>query len=213
MNSAMKVLASTAFLLLVSVTVLGGCTGNPNAPQVTQSPQIPLSPAQAPATLASDCSTYATSYDRIPPTAAMLAKLSSAVVVGVVQDVGEAQWNTKDGGPPSDINDLNADHVMRLVRVETDQTLKGATPTGTFTVYVPGGSIGCDKFIDGDHPASLTPGDTFVFFLRDTPTRIALEGTWLAAQMWSVHADATIDTPAEGKLTLAQVVEEISATK
>jgi hypothetical protein len=122
---------------------------------------------------------------------------SSAVVLGTVGDIGDAQWNTKDGMPPTQVPPAYSD-VMRLIRIDQMETLKGQLTSST--AWIPGGTIGCLTFVVDEYTPVI--GSKYVFFMRDLDPLTGLKGTSRVRLMWPVNDDGTVATQIDGSLSL-----------
>lgn len=153
------------------------------------------------------CNGHATIIDyAVPRTVATMARLSRSVVVGQVVDVGPSRWNTPDGGPPRR-QDGGLFPVVRFVRVAVQQSVSGPIVQSPFTVWIPGGAIGCSTWDVSDFPRSLTIGEQFAFFLDDRPLAIPVAGVVSVLAMLSIDAAGGVVTPDEGQLTIATFLE------
>ena len=137
---------------------------------------IPVDPARPPATLPPPCFSVTSIYDRAVTTPAEDALRSTSVVIGRVVDVGDAQWNTTDGEPPSPSRAAGPTDVVRLIRVDVEGQIRGATVPKVSTVWIHGGTIGCTQFGISDASLRLDTGDRFVVLLNADPLRLRLTG-------------------------------------
>jgi hypothetical protein len=236
MTSARRLLAAfvgaLAVIVLGGILILGRPVDGPmpfpserppiaratNAPTATASP---IDSSAAPSTvelpnlapvapIPSDngpCNGHDTIIDyAVPRTVATMARLSTSVVIGQVVDVGPGRWNTPDGGPPRR-EDGGLFPVVRFLRVVVQQSVTGPIVQSPFTVWIPGGAIGCSTWDVGDYPRSLTIGEQFAFFLDDRPLAVPVAGVVSVHAMLSIDAAGRIATPDEGRLTIATFLE------
>jgi hypothetical protein len=157
---------------------------------------VPLDPAQPPRELPPPCLIHMTTTDQLITTPAQDATSSLTVLIGRVSDVGSAQWNTPDGQPPGKV-DLDAGSVLRLVRIEVESTIRGVAVPSVITVWILGGTIGCQQYLIGGFPRDVAIGDRYVVFLRSGLPRTGLTRVFQAWQLWSIRGDsvATESTP------------------
>ena len=126
---------------------------------------------------------------------------SSIVAIGTVTDVGPAQWNTPDGATPASEEDYDAGHVMRLVRLDLDQAIKGSA-AGPLTVWVQGGKIGCSEFTTDLAPQTMAKGDQLALFLDTiTPPQTGMKGVLHPIAIWPVTAKG-IQSPGDGLVSM-----------
>lgn len=202
--------AAVAGVLLISRPLAapgGGVTPRPTASDTGKQAAVlvPLAPAAEPKPLDRECSVFRTTVDELPLPATAMARDASTSIVGTIVAIGPAQWNTRDGLPPSAPADFNAEAVLRLIRVDVSQQLAGAMQTGLLTVWIPGGSIGCHTFVMDGYPLTPAVGDKFAFFLQDKAPAAGISSVLRARAMWPIGADGLVTTPAEGKLTVDQL--------
>lgn len=170
--------------------------------------QVQLDPVQAPQPLADHCNDYGTMVERAATTIEMDTLASDAVVVGRVSDVGAAQWNTPDSLPPTR-PDIDATRVMRLIRVEVESTVVGqAIPV--LTLWIPGGTIGCNSFGISGIPQEFKDGERYAFFVGSAGPRTGLDSVLEVREMWPIENEAII-SPVEGRIPLATFLERASA--
>ena len=170
---------------------------------------VPLDPAQSPREIPPPCLIHATMTDRLMTTPAQDATSSLTVLVGRVSGVGAAQWNTSDGQPPGEV-DQDAGSVLRLVRIDVESTIRGVAVPAVITVWIPGGTIGCQQYLIGGFRSDLAVGDRYVVFLRSGLPRTGLTGVFQAWQLWSISGDsvATEFTP---NVRLQELLDQLRA--
>ena len=168
----------------------------------------PLDPARPVETLRPPCYSHYAIVDRMVTTPAQDAAGSTSVVIARATAVGAAQWNAPDGRP-RDQWAVGPFDVMRLVRLEVETTIHGAVQPEVITVWVPGGTIGCDEFRLSGIP-DLAPGGRYVVFLNATATRTAQAGVVGAWQLWSISGDS-VGTPQVGPVPLDELITQIRA--
>jgi hypothetical protein len=206
------VVVVAALVLLAALQLRNNLStlGSPDRATVASQPPpavavtVGLAPAVPAVEPAGECLTYATTYDRAPETVAGLASVATRVVAATVEEVGPARWKTADEKPPSERQNLTGDADMRLVRFSIKQDLGGGGANGAVVGWIPGGVIGCHKFMVGGYPLDITPGQQFTLFLddRQAPTR-ALGGVSQVMEMWPIVGN-TVKAPG-GDLTLLTI--------
>lgn len=163
--------------------------------------QEPLDPIAPVATLPPPCGDHVMIYDRRVTTIDEDVERSSAVFVGTVDDIGEAQWNTRDGRPST--ASLEPTDVLRLIEVQVTHEIAGS-PDDSSVLAVPGGQIGCHTFSGGlGAIVPMNAGDQFVFFLGDRPKRDDLQHLPMAWQVLPV-IDGQVGTPFDGSMRLEE---------
>lgn len=181
----------------------------PSSPIPTESSLVPLDPLTAPEELPGPCLNHTTVFDQARTTIEQDAARSSVIVIGTVTDIGKAQWNTTDGRAPQD-PDIEASRVLRLLRLNVEDVVKGTAPS-VVTLWVPGGQIGCHGFTMGGF-ADAQVGRRYVFFLNETPPRKAISGASAAWQTWSI-AGGTVVTSFDGNLPLDVFIKRASGVR
>jgi hypothetical protein len=168
---------------------------------------VPLDPAKPPREIPPPCLVHGTTTDRLVTTPAQDATSSLTVLVGRVNGVGSAQWNTTDSQPPGQI-DQDAGSVLRLVRIAVESTIRGVPVPAVITVWIPGGTIGCQQYLIGGFGSDIAVGDRYVVFLRSGLPRTGLSGVFQAWQLWSISGDfvATEFTP---NLRLEELLDQL----
>jgi hypothetical protein len=178
--------------------------------QSTGSDLVPLAPADPPKELPGECSNFSTSTDGAPRTIESMAGQASVIALVSVMEIGPAQWNTRDGAPPADRVDWNADSVMRLLRVKVDRLASGVAPDVT-TVWVSGGTIGCRMFLT-DRVPEIEVGGRFAIFATDIAPATGLKDVLRGKELWTIAADNTVTDPDLGKITLDEFVARAAAS-
>jgi len=132
--------------------------------------------------------------------------------VGRIREVSPARWSTEDGAQPKDEKAVLAAGVYRLAEVDVTNAMSGEL-SGTETVSLRGGRIGCSEFWVEGFPMHVKPGDEFLFFiaeLTDDPTQYVKEGALFTHTMWPV-VDGRIQTEADGLLSVDTLVQRVAA--
>ena len=191
----------------VSRTVAGATSPN-EQPELVEGAASELDPSTPPAELLGDCDPHYGIIDRMPMTVEETAARSTSVVRGTVEAIGKAHWNTPDGKAPDPKLASGLD-VMRLIRVTEITSLAGAAPS-TIVAWVPGGTIGCIAFTIPDYDIHV--GQDYVFFLAANDPNPGLTGTPYASEAWPV-VNGTVETPTEGKMTVASVASLLATSK
>lgn len=191
-------------------------SSSPGGPDRTETPasddsealDIPLDPLTPPPELPGECLGHGMVEDGVPPTVEVATRRADAVVEVTVLDVGEAQWNTKDGRlPTGEVEYLDPSNVLRLLRVRVDRTQAGSMPTETATVYVLGGTIGCHRFIVAGL-ADPVPGKRFLMFLGASRSRFA--AVRQVQELWPIE-DGAVITPVDGRVPVDEVRRRVEA--
>jgi hypothetical protein len=194
-----------------ATTVPSVAATDPSSPSPRRSTEpvalVPLDPAQPPREVPPPCLVHMTTYDRMVTTPAQDATSSLTVLVGRVSGVGAAQWNTTDGQPPG-LDDADAFSVLRLVRIEVESTIRGVPVPSVVTVWILGGTIGCQEYLIGGSPQGIAVGDHYVVFLRSGVPRIPLDGVFEAWQLWAIRGDS-VTTEFTPNLRLDEVLNQM----
>jgi hypothetical protein len=147
--------------------------------------------------------------DRMPLTTKNLASVSSFTFVGVFQGYETARWSTPDGARPRDVSPRSPAAIYRPARFDLETTVAGTAPTGTFTLRVDGGTVGCETYTYDTAPA-LKIGARYLVFAGYT---INAEGKPVPnlglVEAWPVDASGTVTTSEEGLVALAALTDEI----
>jgi hypothetical protein len=190
----------------------------PTAPEppvvVDDGPGPPLTPYVPADPPSSECRTVMSVVDRAPMTLEGRFRVSDGAVLATVLEVGAAQWNTPDGQPPAEVDDLAPSAVMRLVRLSADHVWSGNIDP-TFTASVAGGTIGCWTFVSDEAP-EVVPGRQFALFFLGSPDRAGLDQVHATLTLWPVDREGRIVTPEDGRLTVvefSQRFEQFSAAQ
>ena len=171
---------------------------------------VPLDPASPPEDVPGSCQTVVVMEDRALTTIEQDAENSTAVVIGTVTGIGEAQWNTPLGDRPTGTS-IGPSQVFRLIRVDVRTVVKGSVPT-VLTLWIPGGQIGCHGFWGGIRGSGRPDvGSRYALFLGNAAsrTRRALPGIVPAWQIWSIEGDI-VTTTFEGRVPLATFIKRAS---
>ena len=97
---------------------------------------------------------------------------------------------------------------MRLVRLEIEETIHGSAQPRVVTIWVNGGTIGCDEFRLSSVP-EISSGGRYVVFLDATAPRTGQAGVVRAWQLWSIQADSV--RTEVGSVPLDELVDQIQA--
>lgn len=161
-----------------------------------------------------DCDGRLEILDRAVPDTSWIAGWSSASVLATITEVGPAQWNTANGGPPTGGEISPLLDVMRLVRLTVEDPLTGEPTPDSLVAWLPGGTIGCASFsVLGGWPLELNVGERFVFFLQDDVNPASELGVPYVFSMWPVNHDGIVDTPSEGQLSIVEVADRLQAAE
>lgn len=146
-----------------------------------------------------------------------LLQKASLIASGVFQGYGEGAWNTPDRERPTTDELLDSDYEVTIVRdlsIAVDEVFRGE-PDAVGSVYVRGGSTGCDRVTYEGMP-DLTDGATLLFFLEPAPIGASdstMRPRFLGA--WTIGADGQVTTDLGQELTLDDVrlkVNQLSYT-
>lgn len=154
-----------------------------------------LDPGTSPEVPSGPCFRRVTTFDGLPATIERAVNSSSSIFVGTVTEVGSGRWNTEGGAMPADVDDLDAFSVMRFVRVEVDRLFSGDGLGPAETVWVPGGSIGCQRFDDERFPPDVAADAKFVFVTWAVPPKDGPEAIVGVYAMWPVLDGDHVATP------------------
>jgi hypothetical protein len=176
-------------------------------PGVDLPPLDPASPPE-PMHVHGPCLDHATVYDRLRTTVEQDAARSTAVVIGTITAIGQAQWNNP-GGHASSADHVGPASVVRFLRVAVDTVVRGAAP-GVVTLSVPGGEIACQTFSVGGF-GGIEVGSRDVFFLGDDELRIESAGVEQAWQVWPIDG-GDVTTAFDGQVPLATFIARAAAT-
>jgi len=128
--------------------------------------------------------------------------MSNGVVIGTVEEVGAARWDNAKGDRPSDELEITVANVVRPVRVSVEERVAGAAPSPDEVLWVPGGTIGCHRFILQGIP-DLKPGARYVFFLSSRQPSMARAGELAGVAIWPVDETSHVVTPEDGSVSLS----------
>ena len=101
---------------------------------------------------------------------------------------------------------------MTLIRIHVDDQLAGDA-ADTFTVWVPGGTIGCAKYSITDYPHDIQVGQRFVVGTRDVLPKTGVRGVMQAEALWPIDDQGYVIARYDGRLTLEEVVARIRAAR
>jgi hypothetical protein len=169
------------------------------AADISLAPDVPAQPPT------SECLTYATVYDKIPTTMNDLARTSTFVVDATIEELGPARWRTDSGRAPTEKHSLTSDRVLRLVRLSIGQDLSQRGASGSVVAWIPGGTMGCSKFLVGGYPIDLRVGDRFAFFLNSNNAPVTgLKGVSQVVEMWPIKGSVAT-SPDLGDVAITDV--------
>lgn len=210
---------AVAVLLRVPEVVPVGSSSNTPSTRTPAGARVPAaSAAAAPVAAAAvgqvaearECVTHRTTYDRVPPTLGQETSSASLAIVGTVSAVASARWNTSDGSAPA-ADVAAASTVYRLVTLKVDSAMKG-NPGPSIQLRAPGGRAGCEAFIPDGVPVDINVGDKLAIFAQNLP---ALDANGANAptvvDAWLVGSDGTIQTPADGTLTVSSFTSKVTS--
>jgi len=187
-----------------AVPVSSGATLS-EAPAADVGEGISLGPAKPAEPPNAECLTYATVFDKILATVDDLARSSTAVVDATIEEVGPARWKTDTEQAPTEKQNLTSDRVMRLVRLSIAEDLSKRGASGSVVAWIPGGTMGCSKFLVDSYPVDLRVGDRFAFFLNsNNPPLAGLKGVSQVVEMWPIK-DSVATSPELGDVSIADV--------
>jgi hypothetical protein len=186
-------------------------TATPQVDEVSLSVQ-PVSPVQ-PLPKADGCEGHATIVDMIYlPPAKVIARSTNAFT-GVIEEIGDAQWNTVDSAPPTSSVDYNARHVFRLIRLKVATVVKGDA-SGEIVMAVEGGKIGCNSFLSDPGRLDLASGQTYFWLTGSDALRAKVTAVPVVAAIWNVGPDGNVAVPmsGDGHLEVMPVDEALKIT-
>jgi hypothetical protein len=169
-----------------------------------------LAPVTTPEQLPGPCLNHTMTLDTVPYTIDLLAETTPTIVVGTIDALGPASWNTDAGQAPVKPY-VDATRVMRLARVSVDQVVAGDLSTSSPIVWLAGGTIGCHNFTISGIPGDLSAGQRYLLFLNATAPRTGIPGLLHVAHMWAVNGAGSVSTDADGQVDLSDVVARIKA--
>ena len=217
---ALAAIVAVGFLLIagrtspsvgsVGVGAASDPTGNPT---VAQAVGLSLAPAEPPGKPDGPCLNHVTTFDGLPKTTEMSTKISTAVVVATVDEVGPGRWRTAGELPPGR-DGLEGFNVMRLVRFSVDPAaLDGPSRKGSLVAWIPGGSVACHQFLVDGYPENIKPGDRFALFLDDSQKPVStLAGVPRVLAMWPVEG-TDVATEAEGSMKITDLDQQVKDTQ
>lgn len=100
-------------------------------------------------------------------------------------------------------------NAYRLLSLEVTDVAKGPDGPAIRNVLVPGGTVGCARFVIAGLP-DLTVGERYAFFLEGSS--LTLPGGPSAPMtytVWPVSAAGEVNTPLDGKLTIDAFVAAV----
>jgi hypothetical protein len=174
---------------------------------------VPLDPASPPVVPTGPCEIVQTIVDRMVTTIEQDAGSASAVVIGTVTGVGQAQWNSPGGIRPNEASThVGPSLALRLLRVNVETVVRGSE-SPVLTIWIAGGEIGCHGYRGGvlgvERPEV---GSRYAFFLQAAAPRTDLPGIDQAWQIWSINGDR-VTTTFEGSVPLATFIERASVSR
>ena len=155
-----------------------------------------------------DCFTYGITFDQALPTIANQSLFATAVLIGEVTSVGDSRWVS--GKEPPEEEKLGSS-VYREVTVKPSYVAKGEVGVET-TFRIPGGVIGCDRFLVVGFP-DVKPGASFAFFVQSNGKVAAALSDLTAFEVWAVTEGGIVQTAADGELPIAAFVRGVEAAK
>ena len=180
------------------------------APQVSGAAAPAAAEAVGQVAEARDCVTHVTSYDRVSPTVSHETSSASLAIIGTVSAMAPPRWNTSDGAAPAAYVTA-ATTVYRLITFSVDSTLKG-TAGKSIQLRLPGGRAGCEAFLPDGVPVDINVGDRLAIFVQNLP---ALDANGApaptAVDAWPVGTDGTIQTPADGTMTVSIFASKVTS--
>ncbi|UGV41192.1 hypothetical protein J7W08_02485 [Methanococcoides orientis] len=95
-----------------------------------------------------------------------LSRESDSILIGEVQKIHPARWNTPDGKiPTGSIDDLQRDDTIYTdITIDVDQYLKNPLPSDEVTVRIEGGAVD-NVIVLTDHEPYFTEGEVVLLYL------------------------------------------------
>ena len=151
----------------------------PTLPPMTPVPPFSSDPLTQPTTIVSEVPQMPTPQPNQPVQAGIIVEgeantylsvlESPVIVIGTVQQVGPARWNTPDGTRPANPHDLSTGphEIFRPVVLQVDEYLRGPLPVLELQLFAWGGTIGQDSFtFHPEYLYELHEGERVVLFLK-----------------------------------------------
>lgn len=102
-----------------------------------------------------------------------LNRRSEVILIGTVQEIHAAKWNTPDGKIPVDsFDDLQSeDTIYTDINISVDQYLKNPQPSDELIVRIEGGAVD-DVIIITDYEPDFTEDEKVLLYLNKGPFRL-----------------------------------------
>ena len=138
----------------------------------------------------------------------------AAVIIGTVDGIGPARWNTDSGERPevAEATDWPRNGaIFRPVTIAIDRLAKGSISTTTLIIRHLGGTVGCDRF-DVYGQTELEVGRQYALFL-DFALDISGQRApqFFDGDAWPVGDDGIIQSPLEGGFSVDSFVAAVRA--
>ena len=143
------------------------------------------------------------------PSIEHLTRTASSILVGTFEGHDPARWNTPDGHRPTpgELQETSA-RLHRPLKIAVEQAPRGSAEDAAHA-FDPGGRLDCDlTALAGGR--ELNPGVRYVFFFLAVMNSVGdMVGDLQLLDAWPVDADDVVETPGEGSLPLADLIEVI----
>lgn len=200
--------SGVALRAAVTVDVMGAQGASSETPaSLTVLPEVALDPAVPPEELPGPCQSHVTVVDRVGLPLESEVGLFDTILIGRVRGVGAAQWNTSTGAAPR-LGNAEPSDVMRLVRIHWTSLFGQELPSVT-TAWVPGGTIGCHKFVYGDIPELIPNGDEFAFFITSRRPSSGAPDVPSVGEMWRV-VSGSVMSPSDEPIEVPTFLERVA---
>jgi hypothetical protein len=164
-----RVLVGLAATTLVAacVTAVGGTTPDPNASSLETAPTVTSGPAST-----DGCGMMDVQGTHAPYTIPKLVAQGKVLVIGKVEAIAPAIFNTADGRRPPGFGTVAGDQANPYVSIITpvvvlvERDINSKAPLGALRLYVRGGTVGCFTEIVSFAP-DLQVKSRYVFVLQD----------------------------------------------
>lgn len=152
------------------------------------------------------CTNLMTGVDEPTPTVESALQRSGFALLVTVEDVGGSWFNT-DGRELTASDPVTEFDVFRPVVLDVETTVTGSEQPRRIKVRLPGGQIGCDRYAV-ERSSLVTKGGRYIVFMSNQPDRLGNQiDQPTIVRAWAVGNDDLVETPYEGQVPMAQVME------
>lgn len=197
------------FLALVLALPRVSPPGATNPSRSTPTPAATMAP-----TAESGCSGTGLSTELLgdgpEPTIASRSQ-RAAVLIGRVEEMGTARWNTDSGERPEGTRWPRNGMIYRPVTIAVDRLVKGSVSIPTLTIWHLGGTVGCDHFSVAGQ-TDLEVGSEYALFLD---LALGISGQRVTqlfdGDAWPLGENGKVQSPLEGDFSVDSFVEAVKA--